>query len=228
VEFANGSDAANVIIGFGASYKLTDGLMAYGQFGLDEFVLKEITSEPGSWRNKYSWQLGVKYLNAFGISRVNLRGELNATRPYMYQHTQRLTNYGHYNQPLAHPWGGNFFEAIFQTNYRYKRIVADLQINLGRTGLDTNGSNWGKNVYLSYNDREKDDRNKIGQGVAVNIMYVEAKLAYIINPSYNMRVEGGAVFRSQTYEVPSNGTDYRRPYLFLSLRTGLFNNYFDF
>ena len=228
IEFSNGSDAANVIIGFGASYKLTDGLMVYGQFALDEFVLKEITSEPGSWRNKSSYQLGLKYLNAFKVAGLNLRGEINAVRPYMYQHTQSLTNYGHYNQPLAHPWGGNLFEAIFQANYRYKRIVADLQLNMGRTGLDTNNSNWGKNVYLSYNDREQDDNNKIGQGAQVNIMYVEARLAYIINPSYNMRVEAGAVFRSQTYAVASNGTDYQKPYLYLGIRTGLFNNYFDF
>ncbi len=228
IEFSNGSDAANVIIGISASYKLTDGLMAYGQFGLDEFVKGEIISQPGSWRNKYSWQMGLKYLNAFGFSRLNLRGELNGIRPYMYQHIEPLTNYGHYNQSMAHPWGANVFEMVFQANYRYKRIVLDVQTNIARTGLDTNGSNWGKNIYLSYENREQDDNNKIGQGVAVNIMYIEAKLAYIINPSYNMRVEGGAVLRVQTFENPANGAEYNRPYIYMALRTGLFNNYFDF
>lgn len=228
IEFSQGSDIANVILGFGASYKLTDGLMAYGQFSLDEFVKAEFFSQPGSWRNKFAWQLGLKYLDAFGVENLHFRGELNSVRPYMYQHSSVLSNYGHYGQPLAHTWGGNLFEAIFQAHYRYKRVIADLQINLGRTGLDTNGSNWGKDVYISYYERERDNNNKVGQGVAVNIMYVKASLAYLVNPSYNMRVEGGAIFRSQQFVSTADGSDYNRPYIFVGLRTALFNNYFDF
>ncbi len=228
IEFANGSDNANVVIGFGASYKLAEGLLAYTQFALDEFVKAELFSEPGSWRNKYSVQLGLKYANAFGVKNLFLRGELNAVRPYMYQHVRTLTNYGHYNQSFAHTWGANLYEAIFQAHYQYKRLVADLQINLGSTGLDTNSSNWGGNIYISYNDRESDSGNKIGQGIGVKRVYVEARLAYLVNPSYNMRIEGGAVYRAQTYDVPKNGTDYKRPYLYVGLRTSLFNNYYDF
>lgn len=228
IEFSNGSDVANVIIGFGASYKLTDGLMAYGQFALDEFVKAEIFTQPGSWRNKYSWQLGLKYMNAFRVQGLNFRGELNSVRPYMYQHSAVTSNYGHYNQPLAHTWGGNLFEMIFQANYRFKRVVVDLQINLGRTGFDDANSNWGKNIYLSYSTREQDDNNAVAQGLTANIFYAEGRLAYIVNPSYNMRLEGGLSFRGKQFVNEGDGTNYNRPYLYVGLRTGLFNNYFDF
>ena len=229
IEDANGSDAANVILGMGASYKILNGLMAYGQFTLDEFVLGELTSGNGSWRNKFAYQLGLKYLNAFGVENFHLRGEINATRPYMYQHTTPLTNMGHFNQPLAHPWGANFREVIFQAHYRYRRITTDLQVTTGQKGLDENGSNWGGNIYLSYYDREQDLNNTIAQGVTVNVLYVEGRLGYLVNPSYNLRLEGGAVLRSQTPEIANAAYTYDKgPYIYIGLRTALFNTYFDF
>jgi hypothetical protein len=229
VEAANGSDAGNVLLGIGSSYKLTHGLMAYGQFTLDELVFGELLSEPGSWRNKYSYQLGLKYLNAFKVENLHFRLEYNATRPYMYQHIRPLTNYGHFNQPLAHPWGANFRELIAQAHYRYRRVVVDLQITSGKKGLDENGSNWGGNIYLPYDTREQDDNNTIAQGVTVNVLYVEGRLGYLLNPSYNIRLEGGAVLRRQSPENGAPAFTYDQgPYIYLGLRTALFNNYFDF
>ena len=229
IESSNGSDAANVLLGLGASYKLTDGLMVYGQFTLDELVFGELLKQPGSWRNKYATQIGLKYLNALGLKNLNFRLEYNTIRPYMYQHIRPLTNYGHFQQPIAHPWGANLSEVVFQTHYRYKRIIADLQFTYGKTGLDTNGSNWGKNIYLSYYTREQDDNNEIAQGLTNTVIYVEARLAYLLNPSYNLRFELGAVLRRQSFENPAfSSSNYSKPYLYVGLRTGLFNNYFDF
>jgi hypothetical protein len=92
IESANGSDAANVILGFGASYKLFDGVMAYGQFSLDEFNLGELFGGEGSWRNKFAYQIGVKLRNAFDVENLHFRLEYNAARPYTFQHMQRRVN----------------------------------------------------------------------------------------------------------------------------------------
>lgn len=229
LEDANGSDAGNVILGLGASYKLTNGLMAYGQFSLDEFVVKELFGGEGSWRNKFSYQIGLKYLNAFKVQNLHLRTEVNAVRPYMYQHIRPLTNAGHFNQPLAHPWGANFREILFQVHYRHRRITTDLQVTAGQKGLDENGSNWGGDIYLSYIKRERDLNNTIAQGVTVNVVYVEGRLGYLVNPSYNLRLEGGVVLRSQSSDNSNSIYSYDKgPYIYFGLRTALFNNYFDF
>mgnify|MGYP000672244813 CR=1 FL=1 len=229
IEFANGSDAANVLIGIGASYKLADGLVAYGQFSLDEFVKAEMFSQPGSWRNKYAGQLGLKYYNAFKVPRLFLQGEFNSVRPYMYSHIEGLTNHGHYGQPMAHIWGGNFNEIVLRTNYSYNRWVAELQINIGAIGNDTGTSNWGKDIYQSYNTRERDDNNEIGQGVTTNLMVVDAKIGYIINPSYNLRVEAGITARKFSPEVNVGDLKENNTLWFhFGLRTALFNNYYDF
>jgi len=104
-----------------------------------------------------------------------------------------------------------------------------LQLTAGQKGLDENGSNWGGNIYLSYDTREQDSGNEIAQGVTVNVVYLEARLGYIVNPSYNLRIEGGAILRRQTSENPNVIYSYNNsPYIYLGLRTALFNNYFDF
>ena len=229
IEFANGSDAANVIIGIGASYKLFNDFQVYGQFSLDEFVKGEIISEPGSWRNKYSGQIGFKYYNAFKVPRLNILLEFNSVRPYMYSHDEALTNHAHYSQPMAHIWGANFNETVFRANYSYKRWVAEFQLNAGVVGNDTSDSNWGRNLYQSYNTREQDDNNKIGQGVRTNVVVVDFKLAYIVNPTYNMRVEAGVTARKYTPEVNEGILQEKNTlWLHFGLRTALFNNYFDF
>ena len=229
IEFANGSKPANVVIGIGASYKLFNDVQIYTQFSLDEFVKAEIVSEPGSWRNKYSGQLGVKYFNAFKVQRLNLLLEYNAVRPYMYAHERALTNHGHYNQPMAHLWQANFHEVVFRANYSYHRWIVQFHLNAGVVGNDTSSSNWGRNIYRSYNGRELDDNNKIAQGVRTTVIFADGQLAYLVNPSYNMRIEGGITIRTESPEI-NYGTlrENNTVLIYFGLRTGLFNNYYDF
>ncbi len=206
-------------------------MMVYGQLSFDEIVFGELFEANGSWRNKFAYQLGVKLRNAFDVENLHFRLEYNVTRPYTYQHMNRrvLSNYGHFAQPIAHPWGANFNEFVFQAHYRWRRIVGDLQVNYGNIGLDTNNSNWGQDIYKPYDTRERDTGNEIAQGVTSTVMYVEARLGYIVNPSYNLRLEGGVVLRNQTFENPAfSNQDYDGIYVYLGLRTGLFNNYYDF
>ena len=228
VEFANGSDAANVMVGIGLSYKLFHDVQLYGQFALDEFVKGEIITKPGSWRNKYSGQLGVKYFNAFGVNRLNLLGEFNAVRPYMYSHDEVLSNHAHYNQASAHLWGANFFEVVLRGDYTHHRWVVEGTVNIGVIGNDTAESNWGRNVYRSYNEREQDDGNKTGQGISTNFFMINGELGYVVNPSYNMRVEVGGTYRREIPELNTPDlSENSTVYIYFGLRTALFNHYYD-
>lgn len=228
VESANGTDAANVNLGLGASYKIWNGFMVYGQLTLDELVLREFLQQPGSWRNKYAYQVGFKYLNAFKITNLNLRAEYNVIRPYTFQHIRPLTNMGHFGQPLAHPWGANFNEVVLQLHYHYKRWIVDGQINIGKRGYDKNGENWGSDLYQSYYDRVQDDNNEIAQGDAANLLFIEGRLGYLVNPAYNLRLEIGGQMRNQT-GATNTALDYTKgPFVYFGFRTALFNNYFDF
>ena len=66
----------------------------------------------GYWGNKFAFQLGAKYYDAFKVKGLMLQGEFNWVRPYTYSHGEVELNAGHYNQAITHLWGGNFYEVI--------------------------------------------------------------------------------------------------------------------
>ncbi|MEX0636266.1 MAG: capsule assembly Wzi family protein, partial [Ferruginibacter sp.] len=102
----------NAVAGIDFKANVAHRLQFYGQFMLDEFILKEVRNNPTSWVNKFAMQAGVKYIDAFGVKNLDLQFETNRVRPFTYSHKDTIGNYTHYNQPLAHPLGANFQEFI--------------------------------------------------------------------------------------------------------------------
>lgn len=227
IEFAVGSQGGNALIGLGSSYRFFKKYKVYGQFIIDEFSAASIAENEGDWKNKFGWQLGVKGVGTFGKARWFALLEWNAVRPYTYSHREVVTNYGHYNQPLAHLWGANFSEVIFKNHWDIDRITADFQFNFGYQGLDTANSNWGGNIYQSYRDRERDKNNDIGQGLRANRIIVDLKLGYLVNPSTRLTTELGFRYRTEYYDNPNFNT-FSTNFVYFGIRTDLFNRYFDF
>src|SRR5690606_10630143 len=108
----------NAVAGFDFKANAAKKFQFYGQLLLDEFLLQVITSNSGYWANKYGYQLGVKYVDAFKINNLDLQLETNRVRPFTYSHYDSTANYTHYNQPLAHPLGANFHEFVGVLKYQ--------------------------------------------------------------------------------------------------------------
>jgi hypothetical protein len=233
LEFAVGSRGSNALLGTALSYKIADGAQAYGQFVLDEFNLSAFLNEPGSWLNKYGWQLGLKYYDAFDVNGLFARVEYNGARPYTYSHREPISNYGHYGQPLAHPWGSNFHEVLLHGLYQKNRWEFDLRYHFGLMGLDFDSINYGADIYRSYNDnRASDNNNPVAQGATSTYHFVHARVAWVVNPASGLKLEAGARWRSLKDE---NGRADLTPintgasnYYYIGLRTEFFNNYYDF
>lgn len=169
----------------------------YGQLLLDEFLLKEITSNSGYWANKYGYQLGVKYVDAFNISNLDLQLESNRVRPFTYSHNDSMANYTHYNQPLAHPLGANFQEWIGVLHYqpapRWQIAARAIYYN---KGLDSTGANFGGNPFKLYTTRTKDFGNEVGDGVSNKVFNAAITLDYELRQ--NLFIEGNFLFRKAT------------------------------
>ncbi len=91
----------------------------YGQLVINEFVFSQILHySRGWWGNKQGLQLGFKYIDIFNVKNLDLQIETNLVRPYTYSHNDTVSNYSHYNQPLAHPLGSNFSEFIVIARYQ--------------------------------------------------------------------------------------------------------------
>lgn len=196
LEATNGSPD-NALIGFTGKYKLTDGITAYGQFALDEFEAKNFFSSNGSSRNKYGWQLGLRGANLFNVSGLNYLLETNNVKPYTYSERSSIVNYSENGEPLAHPWGANFREVVGLLNYSYKRFDFSGELDYGHYGLDMNNLNYGKDIFQQYVDPARAFGNYTGQGLTTNMVYLEGKVAYLLNPKYNLRFELGGLYRSE-------------------------------
>ncbi|MCG8326117.1 MAG: hypothetical protein MI974_00470 [Chitinophagales bacterium] len=227
VEFAQGFSGGNILMGLNTSFLITPGIKAYGQIAMDDFKLSELRNwNEGSWLNLYAWQLGVKYGDAFGIRNLFIRTEYNAARPYIYSHREILTNWAHYNQPLAHPWGANFEEFLIQANYRKTRWIAGVGMHIGRVGRDVNNQNYGGDLFKSYTTRFSETDVFIGHGEEHNIMYWNAEVSYIFNPIYNLRLTIGHKSRTESDNgiigLPNSH------YSFFGLTTNIYKMYQDF
>lgn len=196
VEAANGSPD-NALIGFTGKYKLTDNITAYGQFVLDEFESKSFFTGGGSSRNKDAYQLGIRGSDLFSVRSLNYLLEYNAARPYTYSEQSEIINYSEAGEPLAHPFGANYKETVGMLNYTYKRFDFSGEASYSHYGLDADNLNYGKDIFQSYLTPAKATANFIGQGLTTNMYYLEGKVAYVINPKFNLRIELGGIYRQE-------------------------------
>ena len=233
IEFETGQGAGNAIVGASGKYKVNDNVNIYSQFILDEFSISDITGGKKSWKNKYGYQLGVKYFNAFKVENLLLQFEYNRARPYTYSHNTMVLNYGHNNQSMAHLWGANFSEAILIGRYHYKRWFGDAKLIFGVRGLDFNNGiddfSYGGDIYRNYNDRPFDSGVKVGQGIKTKTFNGNLQVGYLINPATNLKLFTDITYRNFNPDAETTTTFKNSTVWFnIGLRTDLFNWYFDF
>ncbi|GLB51013.1 hypothetical protein NBRC110019_00520 [Neptunitalea chrysea] len=233
MEFYAGSRSGNALIGLTGKYKINDRINVYSQFILDELSVGNITGGEKSWANKFGYQIGAKYYNAFGAKDLTLQLEYNQVRPYTYSHDEVYYNYGHNNQSMAHLWGANFKELIAIANYRYDRWFGYAKVTYGEKGLDFNSDtdnySYGGNIYRTYNDRVGDIGINMLQGNKTSIFITELQAGYVINPVTNLRLYGNVLVRNFDPSATTE-TAFKQNTVWFSLgfRTDLFNWYNDF
>ncbi|MEC5164301.1 hypothetical protein RCH18_000017 [Flavobacterium sp. PL11] len=234
VEFASSSRSGNAILGLTYKYKWSNYINFYGQFILDDFSLKDFKSGVNNWKNKYGYQFGAKYFDAFKIDNLLLQLEYNYVRPYVYSHSMPITNYGHNNQSMGHQWGANFKEFNIISRYHKGRYFADAKVTLGTRGLDfdtlENGFNYGGNIYKDYDEKRAFNEGvKAGQGNKTSILIADLQGGYLINPASNLKIYGSFIYRSldpqeNTTSIFKGSTNW----FSIGLRSDVFNWYFDY
>lgn len=225
-EYAIGSPD-NSFIGLNINATILKTIKLYGQIALDEFFLKEIRARQGWWGNKQGFQLGGKYINAFGIKGLKLQGEYNQVRPYTYTHGVVQQNYSHSGTALAHPFGANFKECLGFINYRrnnWELSAQGMYAIIGKDSLSAK-SNVGQNIFLSYTTRPFDRGHYTTQGVKTTVMQGQIKFAYYLIPNLNLRMEIGFIQRA---EKNTKGYALQNPFIFIGFKTSLWNKYNDF
>lgn len=228
IEFNRGEDAGSKVIGINGSYKLTKEISLYSQFVLDEFTLDEMLAGNGYWGNKYAFQIGAKYFDAFKVRNLYLQMEYNLTRPYTFSHGTPIFNYGHFGEEVGHSWGANFREFVFISSFTKDRWAANLKLIYGIKGFDTEDLNYGGDIYKTYDTRVQEYDNYIGQGVKTSILNTDLQVSYLVNPVTDLKVFTGIIFRNFSPDTSTIDVEKEQTTWFtFGVKVDLFNWYLD-
>jgi hypothetical protein len=219
-EYALGS-GDNVLLGIGASMKLSPKSKLYGQFVLDDFLLSAFLEKTKYWGNKYAGQLGFKYHGIRGKIKYHIRIEANAARPYTYAHLGDGLSYAHGAQVLAHPLGANFWEVFTHCKISKKPWSILGELSLGAQGLDSAAVNFGGNIYIPYTNRPYDYGVALLQGRSTPYIKTRINISYTLNNFYSKEIFCELVL----LHFKPQGTVFSYITPLIGIRTPIFNDY---
>ena len=153
--------------------------------------------------NKFGYQLGAKYFDALKLKNLMLQIEYNDVAEGSYNSpfgAYSNQSYSHYNQNLAYTPGYGK-ELILLGDYKYRRMFINGKLNLQWISL---------NKYALYNNT-----------------ITKIQLGYTINPAYNFNVSLGYNYRFQDF-LGFNKSDNKTTFYTISLKSNLYNTYYDF
>lgn len=236
VESGNGSgDKAKV--GFDFKANVANRLQFYGQFLLDEFVLGKLRNDKNNYVNKFGYQLGAKYIDAFGIPNLDLQGEINRVRPFTYSHYDSVSNYTHYNQPMAHPLGANLQEFIGIIKYQpVKKLYVYARAIYYFQGLDSAGFNFGGNPFRLYNEdkplvnpndptsAQRQSGFAVGGGVKGSCLNALLQVSYEVKENVYFDVS----LQHRTYKAPLINVNTSNTMITAGIRLNMWKRVYDF
>lgn len=222
----------NVVMGLNLKYIPWKDAAFYGQFVMNEFKLDEIMSGEKWWANKQGFQVGFKNYNFLGLKNLDLQTEYSQVRPFTYSHYQPITNFGHFNQELAHPLGANYRESISFLSYRWNRWYLHLEAMYAIHGKDYYDASrpaddqisWGGDIFMSNMKRYDSHGHVIAQGLETTIKHAAASVSFLVNPKSNMNISAGIRFRDSNSVLENK----QNVILNFAFRTSLRNFYYNF
>ena len=220
VFFRNGNNQnkINSLGGLNLCWRINPNLQVYNQWIFDDPLHKEPDGTTSI--DRYGYQLGVKYFNVLNIKNLYFQGEYNLVRPFTYAQVDSVISYSHFDQPLAHPLGANFYELTSISNYRFKRFFAEYILTYAKYGSDSGTGLAGKDIL-----RPKiNSLNTFLQGTVTNLITQQARISWYLNPSTNMCVSAGVYWQNQKSSVNNRSTRV----FYVSFSTNLRNLYYDF
>lgn len=216
----------NVNLGFSAKAIPVKNVQIYGQIFLDEFRSKELFSSNKWWGNKYGIQIGAKYFDAFTIKNLDLQFEMNRVRPYAYSHSDSITNYSHYNQPIAHPLGSGFVEMIGIATYSpIKKLILTGKLMYYEKGVDTGGLNYGNDIFRSYNTVANQYGVKMINGLSSQCMLASFNGSYKI--AERLFFDLGFIYRTYKYDGNYN-PEQKSLSIYSGIRLNIARRAYDF
>lgn len=209
-------------LGFDIKANFLRRFQVYGQLMIDKLNISGLEDE--RWNNRFGYQAGLKYIDAFGVKNLDLQFESNRVRPYTYAANDTMTNYTHYNQSLAHPLGANFQELIFIARAQpIKQLYLQAKIIGYYQGLDLLTYNLGSNPFGGFDNRLSDTRVKVGDGDRANVVIASFLASYELRE--NLFID--AAYTNRRYDTLFTPVTTKN-FMSVGLRLNMARREFDF
>ncbi len=207
----------NELVGLNLKYNFLPKANVYSQLAVDK------TGSDAD--NRYGVQAGVRFRDFLKVQNWNAVVEFNTVRPYTYSSSNPHAVSAHANLPLAHPLGANFREVIGVTDYTYKRWWFRVEAFIAQQGLDSaNGAvNFGRNIFNGSTAYPAGTITTT-QGIKTNIYYGDVRIAYVLNPKSNLRLETGFTYRRESNALKV----FEDKYAYIGVRMSFRNLVYDF
>jgi hypothetical protein len=167
-------------------------------------------------------------MDAFTVKNLDLQGELNICRPFMYTSYSNLQTYTNFYQPMAHPLGANFYEMVGIIRFQpIKKLFLQVKGISYQIGYDTPNveNNVGQNIALSYNyARHADFGNFITQGMRTNVLLMDYSATYMLKQ--NVFIDAKATYRSATSQIAE--MQMSKLWLTMAIRINIVPRNYDF
>jgi hypothetical protein len=193
------SSANNVLVGLNLKIKPRDGLALYGQLAVDDPA-----------KERLAYQCGIMVYD-FLIRHLHAQLEYNRASKGMYTSPEGIQGFWHMNQSMAHPLGNQFEEVVGLLNYRYNRLLFQ-----GKVNYQVFDSSPGGSVMTNPEEIHLEQ-------VASNWI-TDFSLGIMVNPKTNLNLTIGWLKRDWSLSHLDHQTDW----VYVSLRSSLFNQYYDF
>lgn len=171
------NNANNSILGLDAFVIPVKNLAFQGSFLVDDLEFSTLFKDNAQITNKFAWQLGGLWSNAFTLPNLDMRVEYTLLEPYVYSHVSNKSTYTNWDLPLGHHLEPNSDEIAVRFNYDFtNRINLNLMYQFQRSanGIVTDSAgrvlvNYGGNrnnaTGYSYSDPEFLKGNRINRSI---------------------------------------------------------------
>ncbi len=211
----NNSHQFSSIVGMNIRLDLFTGWRLYGQVGLNNIHYSHIS------KDLMAYQIGTRFFNLLNIRNLNIQMELNKAGKQMYDNNEKLLRYTNYNQPLTHPLGNNFTETIIGIYYGYKNWYSNNRFMYSFYGNDDKDLTPITNRYVK---ELQYTVPFISDGPKTNVNQFMLTIGYIFNSVSWRSIELGYIQR----EANIKNKSYRSGFYYISFKTNLINQYFDY
>ncbi len=179
-----GKNSNNTIIAFDAQFFPAKKITLQGSFLIDDLNFETLgKSDKTGNDNKFAYQLGLQWQDAFMMPDLAFTYEYTKIDPFVYSHRQINNSYSNWNQPVGLALNPNSDEHALKLSYNFgSRFSISVTFKHQRSGMNITDSlgqittNVGSNILNGSHDT--DVKNEFLRGLRVNRNIIIAELTW--------------------------------------------------